>query len=68
MNTSKLKGKMRELNVTQDELAKSIGISLSTMNRKLSEEDGASFTIGEVLKITDVLRLSEEESTKIFLP
>ena len=44
MNTAKLKGKMKELNVTQEELAKLIGVSLSTINRKL-QNDGESFTV-----------------------
>lgn len=67
MNTAKLKGKMRELDVTQENLAKQIGMSLSTLNRKLQEEDGSSFTIGEVVKITEALSLSSEDATQIFL-
>lgn len=67
VNTAKLKGKMRELDVTQENLAKQIGMSLSTLNRKLQEEDGSSFTIGEVVKITEALRLSSEDATQIFL-
>ena len=45
MNTAKLKGKMRELNVTQEELAKLVGVSVSTINRKL-QDNGESFTVG----------------------
>lgn len=67
MNTAKLKGKMRELSITQEDLAKSIGISVSTINRKLQEVDGASFTVGEVSKISKVLALTPEESSQIFL-
>lgn len=68
MNTAKLKGKMRELNVTQEDLAKLIGISLSTLNRKLQEENGEGFTIGEAMRIRNSLKLSAEEASQIFLP
>ena len=67
MNTAKLKGKMKELNVTQEGLAKLINISLSTLNRKL-QDDGESFTVGEVQRIVSVLNLSDEEARLIFLP
>lgn len=68
MNTSKLKGKMRELNVTQEDLAKLIGVSLSTLNRKLQEDNGEGFTIGEVIRIRECLKLSAEDASQIFLP
>lgn len=67
MNTAKLKGKMRENSITQEEMAKQIGIALSTLNRKLqSESDGDSFTIGEANRIYKILNLSPEEATVIF--
>jgi len=69
LNTAKLKGKMRELNITQEELAKLIGVALSTLNRKLQDDkSGDTFTIGEVIKIVEVLKLSKEEAIIIFLP
>ena len=69
MNTAKLKGKMRELNITQEELAKLIGVALSTLNRKLQDDrSGDAFTIGEVIKIVEVLKLTKEEAIAIFLP
>ena len=69
LNTAKLKGKMRELNITQEELAKLIGVALSTLNRKLQDDkSGDTFTIGEIIKIVEVLKLSKEEAIIIFLP
>lgn len=67
MNTAKLKGKLRELNITQEELAKLIGSSTSTINRKL-QKNGESFTVGEVQRITAALHLTNEEARLIFLP
>lgn len=68
MNTAKLKGKLKELDITQAEFAEMIGVHPSTINRKLNEECGESFTIGEALKIKEVLHLTPEESSIIFLP
>jgi transcriptional regulator with XRE-family HTH domain len=67
MNTAKLKGKMKELNITQEELAKLLGKATSTVNRKL-QNNGESFTVGEVQKITAALHLTNEEANLIFLP
>ena len=67
MNTAKLKGKMREKEITQEEMAKKLGIALSTMNRKLqSSEDGDSFTVGEANRIFHILELSTDEAMAIF--
>lgn len=67
MDTAKLKGKMRELGVTQEELAKLIGVSLSTLNRKL-QDNGDSFTIGEIQRTVKALHLSSDDARIIFLP
>lgn len=67
MNTAKLKGKMRENGITQEEMAKRLGIALSTMNRKLqSSADGDSFTVGEANRIFRILELSADEAVAIF--
>ena len=67
MNTAKVKGKMREHEITQEEMAKRLGIALSTLNRKLqSGTDGDSFTVGEFRKMIDVLQLSDDEVISIF--
>lgn len=67
MNIPKLKGKMRELNITQENLAKSIGISIATLNRKLQTEQGEAFTVGEAMKIAEILGLDGTEASDIFL-
>jgi transcriptional regulator with XRE-family HTH domain len=67
MNTAKLKGKMKEMNITQEELAKLMGKATSTVNRKL-QNNGESFTVGEVQKIKSILHLTNEEANLIFLP
>lgn len=67
VNIDKLKGKMKEKNVTQAELADSIGVARSTINRKMSN-GGDDFSIEEVQMILVVLDISNDEAIEIFLP
>lgn len=65
-DVAKLKGKIAENELTQEELAKRISIDRSTLNRKL--KTGEAFTIGEANRIVAVLKLTRDEAVKIFLP
>lgn len=65
MNILKLKGKMVETGHSTEALAAKIGIDRSTLYRKM--ENGEKFTVGEAIKIIDVLGLSDCEATSIFL-
>ena len=65
-NMDKLRGKMAEKRITQEELAEKIGIDPSTFSRKM-KTDGTSFTIGQMHKIADILCLSNTEAISIFL-
>ena len=66
MNVDKLKGKVKENQMTQEQFAKAIGIDRSTLDRRYSNEE--SFKIGEVNKAVRVLCLSKSEAADIFLP
>lgn len=66
MNTAKLKGKMRELGMTQEDLAGITGKSLSAINRKLQREDGELFSIKEANMIAKAMNLTQEEANAIF--
>lgn len=61
-----LKKKITDRGMTQENLAKSIGIDNSTFYRKINS-DALTFSIGQMHKIADVLSLSPEDATKIFL-
>lgn len=65
VNVNKLKGKIVERELTVEKLADKIGISRSTMYRKL-HQGGATLTIKEVNSICDVLGLNHREATEIF--
>lgn len=62
----RLKGKMAERGIRQEDLAKAVGIDRSTLNRRL--KTGEDFTIGETNKIVAFLQLTAEEALNIFLP
>lgn len=65
MDMRKLKGKIVEEDMTVEELADTIGISATTLYRKLRAP--LKMTIGDAIKIKDVLGLTDEEALDIFL-
>lgn len=62
----KLRSRMEELNMTPEDMARKIGVDPSTFYRKIKTE-GVNFTVGQMHKIVDVLHLTKEEATSIFL-
>lgn len=66
VDVNKLKGKIAENQLTPERVASAIGIDGSTFYRKL-KANGLTFTVEQMHKIVDVLRLSKEEATQIFL-
>lgn len=63
---AKLKGKITERSMTQEEVAEKIGIDSSTFSRKM-KADGLTFTVGQMHKIANVLSLTNQEAVQIFL-
>lgn len=64
-NVMKLKGKIVENGYNQESFAEAIGMSKATLIRRMSD---GNFTIGEALKIIEVLNLTRNEAIEIFLP
>ena len=64
INTAKLKGRLREKEKTQGDLARFLGIATSTMNQKLNGE--RPLDISEAEKIAKYLELSEVEFCSFF--
>lgn len=64
-NADKLKATLKEKGMSIEEVSKLIGIDKSTFYRKLAS-DGATFTIGEVDKMSQALSLTVEEINSIF--
>ena len=65
-NMDVLRGKMVERRITQEEMAKQIGVDPSTFSRKM-KSGGVTFTVGQMHKIVEVLKLTGDEAATIFL-
>lgn len=64
MNANKLKAKIIENGLNVEGLAKLIGITKSSMYRKLNNSQ--RITICEASQIKEVLKMTDEEATQIF--
>ena len=67
IDTVALKMRMSAKGITVSDLTKILGIDESTYYRRMSN-DGDTFTVGEVQKIVETLRISKRDATAIFLP
>lgn len=65
-NMDALRAKMAELGISNETMAKRLGIDVSTFYRKL-KSDGMTFTVGQIHTIVAVLGLTPEEAASIFL-
>ena len=65
MNAFKLRAKIVEQNITMEVLAKQIGISTTTLYRKVKYP--LRLTLLEVIKLKDILDMTDEEAIDIFL-
>ena len=66
MNVNMLKGKIKENDMTQEDVANKIGLSLSRFNAKLNETGGDEFSIGEVRSMKNLFKLQPEQVDQIF--
>lgn len=67
MNKNMFVSKMKLFGDTQAILAEALGISLSRLNAKINETDGAEFTQSEIIFIKVRYHLTAEEADAIFL-
>ena len=61
---SKLKGRMKELNLTQEDVSHALGISIQSFNKKINGK--VPFKLEEVVVITDLLDISSEVKEYFF--
>ena len=66
MNANLLKGKLREKNMTQQDVANAIGMSLSRFNAKINNTDGAEFSLGEICSLKVLFCLDAAQIDQIF--
>ena len=62
---NKLRGKIAEKSITQEELSKKLGIDSSTFSRKM-KANGLAFTVGQMHKLVEILDISPDEARQIF--
>lgn len=65
VNIDKLRGKIVERRMTVEIVAKTIGLTASTLYRRLNN-GGGKFTVNEVSKIATLLNLTADELNEIF--
>lgn len=65
MNVNKLKGKIVEKGLDIESFANLVGVNRATMYRKLNNAE--KITIGEAIKMKNVLGVSDSEAYEIFL-
>lgn len=65
-NIDELKRKMSEREISKEAMANALGINPSTFYRKL-QTAGENFTVGQMHRIAEILNLSREEVSLIFL-
>lgn len=66
MNKNKFLDVLRTFGDTQKSLAEAMGITRTTLNNKVNERHGSSFTQLELTFIKGRYKLSAEEMTSIF--
>lgn len=65
MKINKLKAKLVEKEMNIEKLAKRLGINQSSLYRKLNNAE--KITIGEAVKMKQILDIRDEEAIEIFL-
>ena len=65
-NMDQLRKKMADKGISNEDMARRMGIDASTFYRKM-KSDGVSFTVGQMHLIADILDLSASEASSIFL-
>lgn len=66
VDISRLKGKIAEKGLTQESVAKELGVDNSTFIRKM-KASGLTFSIGQMHKLVDILSITPEDAQQIFL-
>lgn len=57
---------LKQVKMTQSELAKEMGINPATLSVKLNDEKGERMTVNEATKIAHILKIDRSQLTDIF--
>lgn len=64
VNANKIKGRMRELCLTQSDIAKRMGMSQTAINQKINNIRGLN--LEEAEKLSDILNISDKDFRAYF--
>ena len=67
IDVERIKIRMSELNLTVKDVVSALGIDESTYYRKMAN-DGKTFSVEQVQKLSVLLDLTRQEASEIFLP
>lgn len=65
VNVIRLKDALERCSISYEDAARAIGVDRSTFYRRVQRE-GAKFTVEEVAKLSDILKLTPTEMQDIF--
>lgn len=66
IDSLKLKAKLKECGLTQEETAGKMGMNPATLNRKLNNENGENLTVKEANSLAVILKIPRTELTSYF--
>ena len=66
VNVDKIRGRTRELRMTDEQVAKEVNMHPTTYYRKLNTENGENFTLGQAFALVKVLRFTKAEAVDVF--
>lgn len=64
VNTCRLKGRIRELNLTQENCAKTLGIKCPTFNQKINNI--RSFSLNQAEELAKLLKIDDDDFGEFF--
>lgn len=66
VDVKEIKAQLKRAGMTQTELAKSVKMDPSTLNRKINNTEGETLTVKEATRIAETLNIPRDMLTNIF--
>lgn len=66
VDVKEIKAQLKRVGMTQTELARSVEMDPSTLNRKINNSEGETLTVKEATRIAETLKIPRDMLTNIF--
>ena len=66
VDVKEIKAQLKRVGMTQTELARSVEMDPSTLNRKINNSEGETLTVKEAKRIAETLKIPRDMLTNIF--